>query len=821
MPLWKSSRLLVRKHPSLLFVCAVLGAGLAWAHSRVAARASAKRSRHLALRVTESFDANWRFSRGDFPTAELPGFDDSAWQTLDLPQDWSIAGPFDKSNPTGPAGAFLPAGIGWYRKHFGLPESAGRKRIFIEFDGVMANSDVWINGAHLGHRPYGYVSFRYELTGHLRFGPGPPNVIAVRCDDSRQPASRWAAGAGMDRHVVLVETSGLHVRGWGTFVSTPSVSAAQATVRVQSTVVNESTSARGTSLRIALFAPDGKLAARLTTAPQPIPAGRSYTFTRLIPIARPDRWDIGHPALYRAVVDVLDRGRAVDQDAVSFGIRALHFDPATGFWLNGRNLKIRGACLHAEYGAFGAAVPLDAWRHRLEALRRLGVNAIRTAHNPPAPEFLGLCDRLGFLVMDEMFDCWTVGKNPYDYHLDFDRWALADTRDTVRRDRNHPSIILWSAGNEIRDTPHALRAHWILASLLEVFHRYDPSRPVTMALFRPNASHDYQNGFADMLDVVGQNYREDELLAAHRQRPSRKILGTENGHGREAWLALRDHPALAGEFIWAGADYLGEARAWPVIGNGSGLLDRTDFPHLDGLERQSWWSSQPMVRMVRRVAPPAVPPVGLGGAAGPRRPRPILFRDWTPSNLGPHVEEVAVYSNAPQVELLLNGKSLGAETIHADASPRIWQVPFAPGTLRAVATRAGRVVATDELRTAGAPARLVLTADRSRIAPGWNHVDYLAATVVDARGVVVPQASNPVTFTVTGPGLIAAVDNGDNASHEPFQADRRSAYHGRCVAFLRAHAGHGTIVVTASSPGLHSGTVSVAAVPARPGSPAR
>ncbi len=807
----------MQKCRTLFLLFAVMCAA-ACADGQRVAQISANSWSRPALRVTQSFDAGWRFTRGDFPNAQLPDFNDSAWQSLSVPHDWSIAGPFDQSNPTGQGGAFLPAGIGWYRKQFVLPQRAAHRRIVIEFDGVMANSDVWINGTHLGHRPYGYVSFRYELTGHLRFGPSAPNVIAVRCDDSQQPASRWAAGAGIYRHVHLIETNDLHVQGWGTFVSTPSSSADQATVRVESTVANQSPDARSTSLRIALFDPSGKLAARITTAAQPIPAGESYTFSQLIPIARPDRWDIGHPVLYRAAVDVLSDGRAVDEDAVNFGIREFHFDPATGFWLNGHNFKILGACLHAEYGAFGAAVPLGAWRHRLEALRKLGVNAIRTAHNPPSPDFLDLCDRMGFLVMDEMFDCWTVGKNPYDYHLYFDNWALKDARDTVMRDRNHPSIVLWSAGNEIHDTPRALRAHWILAALIEVFHQYDPSRPVTMALFRPNASHDYDNGLADMLDVVGQNYRENEILAAHRQKASRKIVGTENTHGRDAWLALRDNPPYGGQFLWAGADYLGEAHVWPYIANSSGLLDRTDFPHIRGLQRQSWWSTTPMVRIVRRVAPTAAGPVDPGEATDARRPRQVLFADWTPGDLGPHTESVEVYSNAQQVELLLNGKSLGTQAIHEDASPRTWQVPFASGTLCAVATNAGRVVATDELRTAGAPADIVLTAERSRIAPGWNHVDYLSATVVDAHGVVVPNASNLVTFTVKGPGLIAAVDNGDNTSHESFQGDKRSAYQGRCVAFVRAEADHGDIVVTASSQGLRSGTASLAAAPAQPGS---
>jgi beta-galactosidase len=795
----------------MLWSICLLGAVSCCNVARAQAPPSAGKGVQPVLRSTQSFDANWQFTRGDFANAEEPAFSDSAWQTLNVPHDWSIAGPFDESNPTGAAGAFLPAGIGWYRKHFVLPQSAAHKRIFILFDGVMANSDVWINGTNLGHRPYGYVSFRYELTGHLRFGAGETNVLAVRSDDSEEPASRWAPGAGIYRHVHLIETGDLHVQGWGTFVSTPSASAEHATVRVECTVINQSDIARKSFLRVSLFSPDGKLAARITTPSQDIAPGSSSVFTAEIPVPHPDRWDIDHPALYRAEVDVLDHGRAVDRDSVAFGIREFHFDPATGFWLNGRNFKIKGACLHAEYGAFGAAVPLDAWRHRLTVLRKLGVNAIRTAHNTPSPDFLELCDQIGFLVMDETFDCWTVGKNRYDYHLYFNQWSTTDTRDTVLRDRNHPSIILWSAGNEIHDTPNSPLAHSILASLIQVFHQYDPTRPVTMALFRPNVSHDYDNGLADMLDVVGQNYRENEILAAHEQKPARKIIGTENGHGRDAWLALRDNPPYAGQFIWSAADYLGEAHVWPYIGNSSGLVDRIDDPHIDGLERESWWSATPMVRIVRRVAPGAAAPVDPGEATDPKRPRQVLFADWTPLDTSPHTENVEVYSNAEQVELMLNGKSLGTQAIHTDASPRTWQVPFVPGTLRAIATNSGHLVAADELRTAGAAAKIVLSADRRQIAPGWDHVDYIEARVVDAHGVVVPNSDNLISFTVRGPGLVAAVDNGDNASHEPFQANKRSAYQGRCIAFIRAQANHGSIVVTASSPGLSSGAVSLAA----------
>ncbi|MBU6410261.1 MAG: FxLYD domain-containing protein, partial [Verrucomicrobia bacterium] len=514
-------------------------------------------------RAIESFDFNWRFLKGDPSGAERRQFDDHAWRDLNVPDDWSIAGPFAKSNPAGGAGGFLPSGVAWHRKDFTLPESDADRRVSVLFDGVMANSDVWINGVHLGHRPYGYVSFYYELTGHLRFGAGQTNVLAVRADTSAQPASRWYAGAGIDRHVHLIVTGPVHFTPWGVFVSTPRVGDSRAAVRVQGEVTNQSDAPREISLRIVLRDPAGRILATTETQTQRIAPSQSAQFTQNLTGPDPERWDLDTPVLYHALAQVRSGGAILDEYSVPFGIREFHFDAATGFWLNGRNIKIKGVCLHACASAFGAAVPLSVWEQRLKTLRALGVNAIPTAHNPPAPEFLDLCDRMGFLVMDEMFDCWTVGKNPYDYHLYFGKWSKTDTRDTVRRDRNHPSIILYSAGNEIHDTPHAELAKGILAGLIQVFHETDPTRPVTMALFRPNASHDYDDGLADLLDVVGQNYRENEILAAHAQKPARKIIGTENHPDRRTWLALRGNPPYAGQFLWSGVDYLGESRHWP------------------------------------------------------------------------------------------------------------------------------------------------------------------------------------------------------------------------------------------------------------------
>jgi len=780
---WKSARYLT---------VAVLGAALC---------------AHSAGRSTIAWDADWRFLKGDAAGAENPGFDDAGWRAVDVPHDWIVEGPFDAKNSTGGAGGFLPAGVGWYRKHFRLSAADAKRRAFVEFDGVMANSDVWINGFHLGKRPYGYVSFAYELTGHLIFGGG--NVLAVRADNSAQPASRWYTGAGIYRHVRLVVTDAVHLERWSTFVTTPKVSAREATVRVAGTVVNQGDTPRTVALEIAVLAPDSKAVKTVEAKPQTVGAGRTVDFQEEIAVKAPDRWDIGHGALYRAVVRVRDGNTVLDDETVPFGIREFHFDADTGFWLNGRNLKIQGAAMHHDGGAVGAAVPLGVWERRLDLLRQVGANAVRTAHNPPAPEFLDLCDRLGFLAMDEMFDCWTVAKNPYDYHLYFREWSKIDTRDTVRRDRNHPSVILYSAGNEIRDTPQADLAKEILKGLVDVFHAADPTRPVTQALFRPNVSHDYDNGLADLLNVVGQNYRENEILAAHAAKTTRKILGTENQLGRTVWLALRDNPAYSGQFLWAGFDYLGESRSWPLVANASGLFDRTGGFKPAAYERQSWWSGKPMVYMVRRVAPAAAVPADPGYEAAVRPPAQTLFSDWTPANAAPHEENVEVYSNCEEVELTLNGKPLGAKPLPADASPRIWSVRFEPGRLKAVGKNKAAAAANYELRTASKPARIVLAADRPSVKADWDDVAYVTATVTDESGVAAPAADNLISLAVAGPGTIAVVDNGDIGSHESFQSSQRHAYQGRAIVIVRAK-GTGRITVTGSAPGLTAGSVSIA-----------
>ena len=757
-----------------------------------------------------SFDNGWLFAKGDVPNAEKADLTDAAWRKVNVPHDWSIEGPFDAKNPTLGSGGFLPSGIGWYRKHFTLDAAQSGRRISIEFDGVMANSDVWINGFHLGKRPNGYVSFGYDLTEHLNFGKD--NVIAVRADNAGQPASRWYTGAGLYRHVRLVSTGTVHLDKWSTFVTTPQVNENEAVVKIAATFSNDSAKPVPTGVEYKILDPNGKVIAKTGPKPMTIEAGKGGAGYAEIKVERPALWSLESPSLYKAVVTLLSKGKPVDSETVSFGIRSFEFVPATGFWLNGKNFKIKGACLHHDGSAFGAAVPLAVWERRLNELRKLGVNAIRTAHNPPSPEFLDLTDRMGFLVMDELFDQWTKAKNPFDYHKDFDEWSKIDVRDTVLRDRNHPSVIIYSAGNEIRDN-HAdqEKAKQTLQGLVDTFHANDPTRPVTQALFRPNieGANDYNNGLAEILDVVGQNYREKEILAAYKQKPTRKILGTENTHDLSQWLAFRDNPEYSGQFIWVGVDYLGESAAWPNYAYGKGLLDRTATPRPLGFQRQSWWSDKPMVYMARRVAPATASPTDPGWEVAEQKRTQTLFGDWTPKNLTAHEENVEVYSNCDEVELFLNGKSLGSKTKPANDSPRNWMVNFEAGTIKAVGKNGGKVVTEFELRTAGKPARILLASDKPNLENDWNDVAYVSASVVDANGVIVPAANIRIDFEATGSGTIAAVDSGDNADHDPFQSASRRSYEGKCFALIKASKASGSINITAKSDGLSGNKVSI------------
>jgi beta-galactosidase len=778
-----------------------------------------------APRKVQLLSDGWRFARGDLAGAEQTGYDDHGWRAVSVPHDYSIEGPVDQRNPSGPAGGFFPGGVGWYRTTLNVDKLQPGRGTHIVFDGVMANSEVWVNGHHLGKRPNGYASFTYELTPYLK--PGA-NVIAVRADNAKEPALRWYLGGGIHRQVRIVTTGATHIEAWGSFVTTPKVERERATVHVRSSVTPALDGRL--ALEVKLIDPNGKAVATVRGNERPARAGQPLDLDVEGVLPRPQRWDLDRPALYTAEVTLLNNGVAVDNEDVAFGVRSFEFDAAKGFFLNGRPLKIQGVALHSDGGALGAAVPLAAWKRRLVALRKLGVNAIRTAHNAMAPEFLDLCDRMGFLVMDEFFDQWTLPKVPYDYSLVFKEWAERDTADLVRRDRNHPSIILWSIGNEIRDTTKPEAAFEWARRLIRVHHELDPTRPVTQALFRPNATKDYDNGYADLLDVVGQNYREQEILAAHAQKPTRKIIGTENTHEVNQWVALRDHPEYAGQFLWAGVDYLGEAGRWPTIGTGSGLLLTTGLPRPRAWERQSWWTDKPMVKIARRVADirqsvvepvfspggaPADQPAQAALNARPRFSQPLVA-DWSPVKRDGQQETLDIYTNADEVELSLNGRVVGSEKRRPDARPIVFKVPFEAGALKAVAKRGGKVVATDELRTAGNPARLVLSLDTpdTTLARQPDDVAYVTATLVDERGNRVPDSSLRVEFSARGQGDIVVVDNGNLQDHDPYQATRRTLYDGNAVAILRANAESGSVTVSASVAGVPAATITVPVKPA-------
>ena len=772
-------------------------------------------------RTTTSFDQGWATWAGDAAGVELESFDDTKWVAVDLPHDWSITQAFDKDAPAGGAGAFLPTGIVWYRKHFSTPDEARAKRLFVQFDGIMANSGVWINGHHLGHRPYGYVGLQYDLTPFLNFGAGKTNVIAVRADTAQQPASRFYAGTGIYRHVRLVSTGPVHVTHWGTFVTTPQVSADEATVHVQTEVINEGAEAADVRLSVDLIRPDGTVAATLPSESRQIAPGRTAMLSVERKLARPHLWNLDDPALYRADVRVVGSdGKVRDEDVTPFGVREARFEPETGFWLNGRPIKIKGVAIHADGGALGRAVPLAVWKQRLGALRRLGVNAIRTAHYPHAPEVLDLMDRMGFLVMDEFFDQWNVGKTAHDYHLYFSDWYKIDVRDIVRRDRNHPSVVIWSAGNEIHDTAYPLQAQASLRGIESVVRKEDSSRPITMALFRPNVTGDYQNGLADMLDVVGQNYRENELIAAHEQNRARAIIGTENGRGLANWLAVRDYAPYAGYFLWTGVDYMGEAdrRGWPTVSSSSGLLDRTGQLKIDGMRVESWWNNKPVVHVVRNTDPPTnpnappPPPVPTEVGVGTPLRANTLFDDWTPADRHPHPETIEVYSNCTEVEAFLNGRSLGRKPVPANASPRQWGVTFEPGEVRATCINNGVVAGQDVLHTAGAPARIELSLENGPLGSDWDDLGFVRARIVDAHGITVPTAANSIKFSVSRSGVLVVTDNNNETDHTPFASAQRRAFLGRALALVRGVPGPGRdITVTATASGLKKGSIRIPA----------
>jgi beta-galactosidase len=775
-------------------------------------------------RERRNFDAAWKFHLGDAAGAERPAADDSAWRKLNLPHDWSIEGPYSASNASGTG--FLPGGIGWYRKTFQLDEALRGRQVFLAFDGVYRDSDVWINGHLLGHRPYGYSSFEYALTPYLNFG-GAANVVAVRVDHTVAGDSRFYTGSGIYRHVWLTVTAPVHVAQWGTYVYTPVIGEAQSLVSVETAVVNQSAAEAAVKLTTSIEDPAGHEVATVSTEDR-LAAGAARAFTQQTGVAKPRLWSLDAPVLYTAVTRVYVAGALADETRTPFGIRSIRFDANHGFFLNGQPLKLKGVCIHHDLGGLGAAFSEAALERRLKALKEVGVNAIRCSHNPMAPEQYDLCDRLGLLVMDEAFDEWTAGKHKWiqgwnagtpgtrGYHEAFEEWADRDVADMVVRDRNHPSIVMWSIGNEIeypgdpfghpmgRDglKPGMLNGIDLVATarrLIADVKRLDGTRPVTQALADTRASN--ATGLANLLDVAGYNYLEQYYAADHKTYPERVLLGSENSHSLDAWRAVAANDYVAGQFLWTGIDYLGESSSYPNRGSGAGLLDLCGFRKPSSYLREALWSARPMVYVAARGASPA--------GASPNRPAPVV-EHWNWAGDARKAIPVEVYTNCAAAELFLNGKSLGEKPVADRLNPVLhWDVPNEPGVLRVIGKREGKEAARFELVTAGAPHHIVLTPDRAILAADGQDLASVTVQVVDAQGRPVFGAGSDVEVQVSGPGELAALDTGDLRDISPVAANHRKVYEGRALAMVRAGVEMGKVTVRVAAPGLVAAEVAL------------
>jgi beta-galactosidase len=772
-------------------------------------------------RTVVDFDKGWHFHLGDVAGGEKPNLGVSGWRVLNLPHDWSIEGKFSKDNPATPEGGALPGGIGWYRKTFTVPADSKNKLIYIDFDGVYQKSDVWINGHHLGFRPNGYISFRYELTPYLNFGGS--NTIAVKVDNSVQPNSRWYSGSGIYRNVWLVTTGKVAVDHWGTYVTTPEVSAQSAAIKINTCIRNTTGKQQVVTVSTSVINAEGKAVATMSTK---ITLKDAVTQTSQdINVNNPTLWSVEQPYLYKVVTKVSGQNSA-DTYTTPLGIRYFNFDADKGFSLNGKYMKILGVCDHHDLGSLGAAVNTRALERQLQMLKSFGCNAIRTSHNPPAPDLLDLCDKMGFIVMDEAFDCWEWKKAKYDYHLYFKEWHKRDLEDQILRDRNHPSVIIWSIGNEIpqQGDTSALR---IAPELAGIVHSLDTTRPITTANDNPGKGNKIIQSGA--IDLIGYNYHEFDYATFHDRYPGKKFIATETTSGLETrghydmpsdsirvwpsrydkpftegnpdnsvsaydnvrpawgstheatWKVMKKYDFLSGMFIWTGFDYLGEPTpySWPSRSSYFGIIDLAGFPKDIFYMYQSEWTDKTVLHI-------------------------FPHWNWTPGKM---VDVWAFYNHADEVELFLNGKSLGVKKKNGDDLHIMWRVKYEPGTLKAVSRKDGKVVLTREIHTAGAPAKIELTADRKNIKADGRDLSFITVKILDKDGNLVPDADNLVNFKINGPGFIAGVDNGDEVSHDPFKADYRKAFNGLALAIVQTKEKAGNITFTATSKGLQGATV--------------
>lgn len=823
------------------------------------------------FRLELTADSDWRFLLGDPSGAEAPQFADSSWRTVNLPHDWSIEGAPEKNNPSGAGGGFFPAGTGWYRKTFTAPKEWKGKRVSVEFDGVYKDATVYLNGKKLGAHPYGYTSFTFDLTQNLDFAGH--NVLAVRVDNSEQPNSRWYSGSGIYRHVRVAVTDSTHVAHWGVFVTTTEVSAGAAKLSLRTRVANESTEQSEVTVQTIVEDHNGKQSgiaqSTVTTAP-----GKDIETSQSIDIARPAFWSPDSPTMYQAITQVLKNGKVVDEVVTPFGIRTLSWSAEKGLLLNGKSIKLTGGSVHHDNGPLGAAAFDRAEERKVQLLKAAGHNAVRTAHNPPSPAFLDACDRLGLLVLDEPFDVWKASKVKFDYGRDFDEWWQRDISAMVLRDRNHPSIVIWGIGNEIPEL-EVERGRTIGKQLADQVRSLDNSRPLTLAFPGTTTAPNAEAVFSQ-LEITGYNYNILPTYAAdHSESPTRIMLTTESFPPKvfPLWEISRDNPFVIGDFTWTAMDYLGESGigAWSygtpevaqmaaqIMGGMTSMVDKMFLGMANGVDMMAAMdqsNADPAMKAAMAVLFHGYPwhaavcgDLDLTGFRKPqsyyrdilwnggdrvyatvRFPEPegkkIIAVGWTtyptlPSWSWPGQEgkdlQVEVYSGVEKVRLFLNDKLIGEKPTGRDQEFRAtFSVPYTPGTLKAVGIRGDRAVAETVLTTAGKPVMLRLTADRTVLQADGQDLSFITVEALDAEGRSQRDADQEVQFAISGPGVMAAVGNGNGEDSSSYQGDRRKLFQGRALVVLRSRKHDGPIHVTATAAGLSAGTIDVHAKTANP-----
>ena len=791
------------------------------------------------------FTTDWRFHRGDITGAEASSFDDSAWRTLDVPHDWSIedlpptpdhgqgaiwsegtnplrTGPFDLYQSEGQISTgWTVGGVGWYRKVFQTPSPKPQKAE-LRFEGVYMNSDVWINGVHLGNHPYGYTPFAYDLAPHLKDGT---NIIAVRVNNTGKN-SRWYSGSGIFRKVWLATGADLRIPEYGVSVTTPDASSSAAAVNVAITVENSSAAAKHALARVRLLDASGATAAESQT-PVTVPANNSGTATCELHIANPRLWSPAHPNLYRAEVLIESDRKPADAATLNIGIRKVEIDAAQGIRINSEPLKLQGGCVHHDNGPLGSACIPRAEERRVEILKANGYNAIRTSHNPPSRDFLDACDRLGMLVIDEAFDCWEAGnKNPQDYHLYFKDWWQRDLESMILRDRNHPSVILWSIGNEIneRAEPHGVEIGQALAALA---HKLDPTRKVTAAICHawdhPGQTWANMQPAFTYLDVGGYNYQWPEYEKDHAKYPDRIMAGTESfpNQAYENWRAVEANSYVLGDFVWTAIDYLGESgigHASIASGQSHDVFSPPypwfnsycgDIDLIGNKKPQSWfrdivWHRSKVEMAVQRPIPAGYTEhVSMWGWSDE-------LRSWTWPGFDNTPMHVRVYTRGDKVRLLLNDQEVGAKDLtEKDALKAEFSIPYAPGELKAIAYQGGSELGTISFTTAGKARKLLLTPDKPKLSASRDDLSYIMVQVVDEQDRPLPDAVVPVTFSLTGSAEIAAVASANPKDVASFRQPHHRTFHGACVAIIRPKGNAGTAELRAESPDLQAATTTL------------